>query len=79
MIFQTIDDKSECIGVYANGKLHFDNFPTDLTQTWKYTGSLSDKEVEYGWLVANGRTLNECCQSVIYRLRKRLKRTRNRG
>ena len=61
MIFQAIDDKSECIGVYADGHLYFENFPTDLTRTWKYTGSLSEKNVEYAWLMANGRTLLDCC------------------
>lgn len=61
MIFQAIDDKSECIGVYTNGHLHFENFPTGLTRTWKYTGSLEEKNVEYAWLMANGRTLLDCC------------------
>ena len=65
MIFQTIDDKSECIGVYANGKLHFDNFPNELTRTWKFTGSLSGKQVEYAWLVANGRPLGEGCPEEL--------------
>ena len=55
MIFQSIDDKSECIGVYASGQLHFDNFPADLTHTWKYTGSLEGKDIEYAWLMASGR------------------------
>ena len=65
MIFQSIDDKSECIGVYAAGKLHFDNFPPELSHTWKYTGSLEGKDVEYAWLMANGRTLLECCPEAM--------------
>ena len=44
MIFQAIDDKSECIGVYANGKLHFEDFPANLTKTWKYSGSIKGSE-----------------------------------
>ena len=27
MIFQTLDDKTECVGVYVDGKLHFDKIP----------------------------------------------------
>jgi len=61
LIFQTIDDKSECIGIYAEGKLHYENFPTDLTRTWRYTGSLDKEDIEYGWLWGNGLTLEQAC------------------
>ena len=59
MIFQTLDDKRECVGVYADGKLYFDNVPSNLTKTWKYTGSLKDKNVEYAWLYCNGKNLEQ--------------------
>tara|TARA_R110002020_G_scaffold295713_1_gene511299 strand:- start:31085 stop:32260 length:1176 start_codon:yes stop_codon:yes gene_type:complete len=61
MIFQAIDDKEECIGVYAEGKLHFDSFPDPLTHTWKYTGSLKDHTPRSAWIRASGRTLADCC------------------
>jgi len=59
LIFQTLDDKSQCVGVYADGQLFFDDFPTDLTKTWKYTGSLRDTDIQYGWLMAQGSPLDE--------------------
>jgi len=61
MYFQSIDDKSECIGVYTDGQLYFDNFPSDLTHTWRYTGSITGDDVEYAWLYANGAPLTQCC------------------
>ena len=61
MLFQAIDDKTECIGVYADGKLVFENFPTDLTQTWKYSGSIKDPAVEYAWIRASGQNIANCC------------------
>ena len=62
MIFQTLDDKSECVGVYVDGKLHFEEIPDNLTITWAYTGSLFDKDdVELVALWTNGRSLEECC------------------
>jgi hypothetical protein len=61
MYFQSIDDKSECIGVYADGQLHFDSFPSDLTHTWRYTGAVTDTETQYAWLYANGAPLAQCC------------------
>ena len=61
MIFQTLDDKSECVGVYVDGKLHFDGIPDDLTKTWKYTGSVQDDAIEYAWLRCGGKDLQGAC------------------
>ena len=77
MIFQTIDDKSECIGVYADGHLHYNNFPEDLSKTWKYTGSLADSDVEYAWLYTGGKTLAEVCpEDLLPRLQASQRRSR---
>ena len=57
MIFQTLDDKFECIGIYADGQLFFENFPNELSKTWKYTGSLYDMDAQYAWLMTQGMTL----------------------
>jgi hypothetical protein len=65
MIFQAIDDKEQCIGVYAEGKLHFDAFPEPLTHTWKYTGSLKERAPRSAWIQAGGRTLLECCPAEL--------------
>lgn len=61
MYFQTLDDKTECVGVYKDGELHFDNFPSGLQRTWKYTGSIVDDNIEYAWLYSQGKTLREAC------------------
>lgn len=61
MYFQALDDKTECVGVYVDGKLHFDNHPTNLTKTWKFSGSLRGKDVEYLSLWAGNMSLLECC------------------
>ena len=61
MYFQTLDDKSECVGIYKDGKLHFDNFPTDLKRTWRYSGSIKGDEIEYAWLYCQGKTLRDVC------------------
>jgi hypothetical protein len=61
MIFQTLDDKTECVGVYVDGKLHFDKIPEDLTHTWKYAGSMADPNIKYAWLYCEGLPLQEAC------------------
>ena len=61
MIFQALDDKSECIGIYADGKLSFEDFPENLTKTWRYSASITDPAVEYAWIRAGGRAITDCC------------------
>jgi len=61
MIFQTLDDKTECVGVYVDGKLHFDTIPEDLTHTWKYAASMASGSIQYAWLYCEGLPLQEAC------------------
>jgi hypothetical protein len=57
MLFQTLDDKSECVGVYADGKLYFNltDLPSDLSQTWSYVSYLRDTDTEYAALYLEGK------------------------
>lgn len=65
MLFQTLDDKNECVGVYVDGKLHFDAIPTPLTKTWKFTGSVDSHAVQYAWIYCNGRSMAEVCPDEL--------------
>lgn len=71
MIFTSLDDKQECVGVYVDGDLHFDVLPSPLTKTWKYAGWHPDEGVEYGWLYTGGTPLRDVCpESLRARLSK---------
>ncbi len=61
MIFQTLDDKSECVGIYTNKTLYFEenDFPKDLTATWKHSSHLTGKDVEYASLYLEGKPFEE--------------------
>ena len=72
MYFQTLDDKSECVGVYLDGKLHFGDIPPDLRYTWKYTGSVKNDNIKYAWIMAQGASLDEVCPE---RLRHQLEKS----
>ena len=61
MYFQAIDDKQECIGIYKDGVLYFDDMPKELHRTWKYSGSIKDEDIEYAWLYCNGSSLRFAC------------------
>ena len=61
MLFQTLDDKAECVGIYADNRLMFDPdvFPSGLTKTWKYAPYLRDLDVDYISLYLEGRSIKE--------------------
>ena len=62
MLFQALDDKSECVGIYCNGQLHFDKegFPDDLTATWKYASYLKDiPGIQYASLYVQGKKMED--------------------
>tara|TARA_R100000353_G_scaffold80625_1_gene60740 strand:- start:32 stop:1231 length:1200 start_codon:yes stop_codon:yes gene_type:complete len=47
MLFQTLDSKQECIGIYTDQRLFFDEdtFPDNLSATWSYTPRWRDAEI----------------------------------
>mgnify|MGYP003963375455 FL=1 len=59
MIFQTLDDKADCVGIYTNNQLIFDTleFPKGLTATWKYVPYLRGMEIDYATLYLEGRPI----------------------
>jgi hypothetical protein len=59
MIFQTLDDKDECVGIYTDNALIFDaaKFPTTLSRTWSYAPYLQNYDVEYANLYLEGEPL----------------------
>lgn len=65
MYFQSIDDKSQCVGVYTNGRLYFDDLPTNLTKTWRHSGAISDNSVEYAWIMSAGKNLADVCPTKL--------------
>ena len=65
MYFQTLDDKGECIGVYKNGKLYFQDLPTGLERTWKYAEYLEEEDVEYASVRCGNRSLNDVCPNHL--------------
>ena len=63
LIFQILDNKIECRGIYANGEIHSD--PIDgLTATWGYSANLP-LDVEYAELYCEGKTAKELCPEQI--------------
>lgn len=62
-MFQVLDDKGSCVGIYKDGELYFKNIPTDLDSTWNYVEFLKGQDIQYAQIYAEGKTLEECCPS----------------
>lgn len=76
MLFQTLDDKNECVGYYLNNELHFHKpIPEGLTKTWSYSGFLRGKEIDYAQLFSEGKTLDECCPDFLKEDWERINKT----
>ena len=65
MIFQALDDKSECVGIYCDGELSFEEIPNNLSKTWGYANFLSEYDIEYASLYCGGKSLTEMCPSHL--------------
>ena len=61
MLFQALDDKKECVGVFAEGELHFDTLPEKLTHTWSMSSSIDNEDIQYAKIYAEGKELREVC------------------
>lgn len=60
MLFQALDEKEKCVGVYSEGKILKD-LPEGGTYTWEYASFLKDLNVEYAKIYCEGKTLEQAC------------------
>lgn len=60
MLFQTLDDKAECVGIYTNKEMIFDpdGFPDTISQTWSYSPYLRGRDIDYASLFLEGESLS---------------------
>lgn len=66
MLFQTLDDKKECVGIYYAGELSFNNeLPEDLESTWSYSAFLKDRDIQYAKLYCEGKALDIVCPEAL--------------
>jgi hypothetical protein len=61
VLFQTLDDKRQCHGIYQAGKFYYGSFPEKISKSWNYTPYLKGKQVDYAFLFTMGKALDEVC------------------
>ncbi len=64
MLFQSLDDKKQCVGYYIDGSLVYDR-PSGLSKTWSYSTHLSDMDIQYANLYCGGKSLGEGCPEEL--------------
>lgn len=59
MIFQALDDKKDCVGIYSNNQLVFNKIPEKLTKTWSYSPYLKGKNIDYAQIFVEGKKIEQ--------------------
>ena len=78
MVFQIIDEKKECLGLYSEGRFYYGDIKRSFEKTWDWSPHLSDDDYEYARIWCGGKTLEEVCPEHLndrYNIHK--KRIRN--
>jgi hypothetical protein len=66
LLFQTLDDKKECVGIYCDGEFLFNEIlPESISRTWSYSAFLTDRDIEYAKIYCGGKSLQEVCPESL--------------
>ena len=66
MQFQTLDDKKDCVGIYCDGNLYFNQeLPNNITHTWSYSAFLENEDIQYAKLYCGGKSLDDVCPEAL--------------
>ena len=65
MLFQALDNKRECVGIYIDGKIVSDKLPEGLSRTWSHSEFLQTSDVDYASLYCAGRSIDDVCPEAI--------------
>ena len=72
MIFQILDNKEDCFGIYRNGEFIYDRVPHNVTGTWAWNPSLAGVAIDYAHIYVGGKSFNEVCpEDLKLRFEKR--------
>ena len=72
MIFQLLDDRKECYGIYTNNEFIYDRIPDNITGTWGWDSRLLLHDIDYASIYSNGRTMADVSpENLRHRLERR--------
>ena len=59
MIFQLLDDRNDCYGIYGNGEFIYDRIPDNIRGTWNWDVRLNNRNIDYASIYCRGKSLSE--------------------
>ena len=65
MLFQLMDNKTNCAGTYFDGHFIWDKIPEGITQTWSYSEHLFGRDIDYANLLVSGRSIDDVCPQAL--------------
>ena len=78
MIFQILDDKRDCLGLFSNGEFYYGHIKRSFEKTWDWSPHLSDDDYQYARIWCGGKSLEEACpEHLADRLQIHKKRVKN--
>ena len=61
MLFQLMDNKTDCAGTYLSGQFVWDKIPEGISRTWSYSDHLFGRDIDYANLLVSGKPLDAVC------------------
>lgn len=65
MLFQTFDEKEQCVAFYADGKIHKELPLSNLSKTWNYSQYLKNSDIQYADLYCLGKSMGDVCPEEL--------------
>ena len=64
MIFQILDDKQDCLGLFSNGEFYYGHIKRSFEKTWDWSPHLSDDDYENvrANVAKNSKTPTNCLE-----------------
>jgi hypothetical protein len=59
MLFQILDNKKQCFGVYSNGNFTYDRIPDNVGGTWDWDERLAGRSIRYASIYSGGKAISD--------------------
>ena len=74
MIFQILDDRKECFGIYCDGEFIYDRVPSSSNRTWNWHRHLNGIPVDYASVYVAGKSIEEAETKATIDIEQRILR-----
>ena len=61
MLFQILDDKKDCLGIYSDQKFYYGKLKHSFSKTWDWSPHLDHSNYDFAKIWCGGKSLEEVC------------------